>query len=153
MRMFAHSRKGFTMIEILIVMALIAILALAVIPNYIGFDTDARIVTTKSNLSIIRNRISLYRAKEGKYPDSLGKLLSETYLDAGITKPYIAKMPAELIVEKSGIMKYRDQRSSDVFTNEGGWVYLTDKADVVVNDNKPLDDEWGDYAGQIPSEW
>ena len=63
--------RGFTLIEILIVIAIIAILALAIIPNYVGFDVDARIVTTKSNLSVVRNRVSLYRAKEGAYPESL----------------------------------------------------------------------------------
>src|SRR3990167_310588 len=89
--------RGFTLVEILIVVAIIAILALAIIPNYVGFDVDARVVTTKSNLSMLRNRISLYRAKEGTYPESLNELLEKTYLDAGIEKPYLKSLPAELI--------------------------------------------------------
>ena len=88
--------KAFTLIEILIVVAIIAILALAILPNYIGFDIDARVVTTKSNLSVLRNRISLYRAKEGKYPESLGDLIKKTYSDAGVQIPYLKQIPAEL---------------------------------------------------------
>ena len=145
--------RGFTLVEILIVVAIIAILALAIIPNYVGFDVDARVVTTKSNLSTVRNRISLYRAKEGKYPESLGALLKETYSDAGIEKPYLKSMPAELISDKSGNSTYQDQLSSKSISHLGGWVYVTDKADVVVNYGKPLDKSWEDYKGQIPSEW
>jgi prepilin-type N-terminal cleavage/methylation domain-containing protein len=145
--------KGFTLVEILIVVAIIAILALAIIPNYVGFDVDARVVTTKSNLSTIRNRISLYRAKEGKYPESLGNLLKETYSDAGIEKPYLKAMPGELISDKSGNSTYQDQLSTKSLSHLGGWVYFTDKADVVINYGKPLDKSWEDYKDQAPSEW
>ncbi|MBI4394919.1 MAG: prepilin-type N-terminal cleavage/methylation domain-containing protein [Candidatus Omnitrophica bacterium] len=145
--------RGFTLIEILIVVAIIAILALAIIPSYVGFDVDARVVTTKSNLATIRNRISLYRAKEGNYPESLKNLLDQTYSDAGIEKPYIKQMPGELVTDKSGNSTFRDQLSKDSFTNTGGWVYLKDKADIVVNYNKKLDKAWEDYEGQNPSEW
>ena len=147
------SLAGFTLIEILIVVAIIAILALAIIPNYIGFDVDARVVTTKSNLSTIRNRISLYRAKEGGYPASLRELLEKTYSDAGIEKPYLKQIPAELITEKSGNSSFQDQESKKSFSNTGGWVYVTDKADVFINHNKKLDKAWEDYEGENPSEW
>ena len=145
--------RGFTLIEILIVVAIIAILALAIIPNYVGFDVDARAVTTKSNLSTIRNRISLYRAKEGKYPASLSDLLKETYSDAGIDKPYLKAMPGELISDKSGNSTYQDQLSTKSLSSLGGWVYFTDKADVVINYGKPLDRSWEDYKDQVPSDW
>ncbi|MBI4372476.1 MAG: prepilin-type N-terminal cleavage/methylation domain-containing protein [Candidatus Omnitrophica bacterium] len=150
--MFSKS-KGFTLIEILIVVAIIAILALAILPSYVGFDVDARVVTTKSNLSMIRNRISLYRAKEGSYPESIKHLLEKTYSDAGIEKPYMKQMPAELITDKSGNSTFKDQLSKDSFSNAGGWIYLKDKADVVINYDKELDKAWEDYEGQNPSEW
>ena len=145
--------KAFTLIEILIVVAIIAILALAILPNYIGFDIDARVVTTKSNLSVLRNRISLYRAKEGKYPESLGDLIKKTYSDAGVQIPYLKQIPAELVTDKSGSNSFRDQTSAQSFSSDGGWLYLTDKADVVINYNKKLDKSWEDYEGANPSEW
>ncbi len=146
-------KSGFTLIEILVVVAIIAIMALAILPNYIGFDVDARVVTTKSNLSTLRNRISLYRAKEGAYPASLRDLITKTYNDAGIQKPYLREIPSELISDKKGNATFRDQLAAKGFTNTGGWLYLTDRADVVINHNRELDKAWESYAGQKPSEW
>ena len=116
---FRCSLTAFTLIEILIVVAIIAILALAILPNYIGFDIDARVVTTKSNLSMLRNRISLYRAKEGRYPLTLKELLDKTYSDAGIQKPYLKQIPAELITDKKGNSSFQDQLSTKSFSNAG----------------------------------
>jgi type II secretory pathway pseudopilin PulG len=81
------------MIELLIVISIIAILAVAIIPNFIGFDTEARVAATKSNLDTLRTRITLYRAKEGVYPSSLDDLLTHTYVDAGVQKTYLQKIP------------------------------------------------------------
>ena len=148
-----RKEKGFTLIEILIVVAIIAILAMAILPNYIGFDVDARVVTTKSNLAMMRNRISLYRAKEGKYPASIKDLLKATYNDAGVQKTYLKDIPSELITDKKGNNTAQDQPFEKAMSNKGGWVYWIDKADVVINYNKKLDKSWDDYEGQVPSEW
>lgn len=148
-----HRFSGFTLIEILIVVAIIAVLALAIIPNFVGFDVDARVVTTKSNLSVIRNRISLYRAKEGAYPETLRDLLDKSYSDAGIEKPYLKDLPGELITDKKGNSSFRDQKLSDPFSSTGGWIYATDRADVFINYDKKLDKAWEDYEDQNPSKW
>lgn len=146
-------RHGFTMIELLIVISIIAILAAAIIPNFIGFDTEARVSATKSNLDTLRTRVTLFRAKEGVYPNALADLLNRTYVDAGVQKPYLQKMPSELISSKRGSGEHRAQRSDDPLTNEGGWVYRTDTAEVVINLDQPLDRSWGEYAGQKPIDW
>ena len=146
-------KTGFTMIELLIVISIIAILAAAIIPNFIGFDTEARVAATKSNLDTLRTRITLYRAKEGGYPASLDDLLTHSYSDAGVQKPYLQKMPPELVSSKKGSNATRVQRSDDPLTSEGGWVYKTDSAEVAVNADQPLDKAWGDYAEQRPSQW
>jgi len=148
-----RGKNGFTMIELLIVMSIIAILAVAVIPNFIGFDKEAKVAATKSNLDTLRSRVTLFRAKESRYPSNLGELLTITYLDAGVSKPYLNKVPAEMISAKSGSNTHLTQYSTEPLSGRGGWVYLLDKAEVMVNIVTPLDKSWGEYVGQVPKDW
>ena len=151
---FINSKKGFTLIELLIVISIIAILAATIIPNFIGFDTEARLTATKTNLDTLRTRITLFRAKEGRYPTSLQELLDITYFDVGVKKPYLNKIPVEMISNKSGNSKFIDILSTEVpIARVGGWVYYTDTAEVRVNVEEPLNKKWGEYEGQKPLDW
>lgn len=147
------SRRGFTLIELLIVISIIAILAAAIIPNFIGFDAEAKVAATKSNLDTLRSRVTLFRAKEGRYPESLDELVEKTYVDAGVKRPYLKKIPPELVSGGKGNSEHTAKSSEDPLSGEGGWVYVTDTADVLINQEEPLDKGWGEYAGQTPSEW
>lgn len=146
-------RVSFTLLEILIVVTIIIILAAAIIPNFVGFDTEARVSASRTNLETLRTRITLFRAKEGKYPDSLGDFLNSYYYDAGVKKPYLNKMPAELISSKSGNNEYIDSTSDKGFNNKGGWVYFKDMAEVKINLDEALPEKWGSFAKQKPSDW
>lgn len=148
-----NPKSAFTLIELLIVISIIAILAATIIPNFIGFDAEAKISATRTNLDSLRTRITLFRAKEGRYPDSLGEFLSSYYYDAGIKKPYLSKMPVEMVSSKSGNNSYVDATEESGFTNQGGWIYFKDTAEVKVNLDEPLPGKWGEFAGQKPSEW
>ena len=145
--------RGFTLIEILIVVTIIAILATTLLPNFIGFDVEARIAATQTNLNSLRTRITLFRAKEGNYPETLDELLTIQYDDMGVKRPYLDRLPPELISSKKGSNAITNITSGDQPSNAGGWAYIKDKADVVVNVTDPLNSKWGSYAGQKPNEW
>ncbi|MCD4779234.1 MAG: prepilin-type N-terminal cleavage/methylation domain-containing protein [Candidatus Omnitrophica bacterium] len=145
--------KGFTLIEILIVISIIAILASTVGTNFIGFDSEARIAATQSNLESIRMRIEIFRAKEGRFPDTLTELTNTFYLDMGVKRAYLKKMPGELVSNSAGNMAVVILTSTDDLTNEGGWVYVKDLAEVKVNLSDPLSKKWGKFSGELPSEW
>jgi general secretion pathway protein G len=148
-----NMKRGFTLIELLIVISIIAILAATIIPNFIGFDMEARVAATKTNLDAIRTRITIFRAKEGRYPESLQDLLDTFYSDMEVKKPYLNQIPPEMLSDKRGNNKFTDMTSSEDLTNEGGWVYIKDQATVKINLKEPLDKRWGQYEGEIPSEW
>src|SRR5438552_2697640 len=130
---------GFTLLELLIVISIIAILAVTIIPNFIGFDAEAKLSASITNLNTLRTRISLYRAKEGEYPSSLNDLLTRTYEDVGVQQAYLEKLPLELISSNSGNNSFVDLTSDQELPGNGGWVYFKDKAKVVLDITEPLD--------------
>lgn len=61
------NRKGFTLIELMIVVAIIGILAAIAIPNFLTFRLKAKTSEAKANLGAIRTVQEAYRAEEDTY--------------------------------------------------------------------------------------
>jgi len=64
------NKRGFTLVELLVVMAIIAILAIAGFSSYEGTKKSARDGRRKTDLENIRGAFELYFADEKAYPDS-----------------------------------------------------------------------------------
>jgi len=62
--------KGFTLIELMIVVAIIAILAAIAIPNFLNFMSKARTAEVKSNLEAIYKAELSYFGEKDRYSDS-----------------------------------------------------------------------------------
>lgn len=73
-------RKGFTLIELVIVFTLIGILVGLGIPQYKNAVKRAREATLKENLFIMRTLIQQYYSDKQKYPLTLFTLVEEEYL-------------------------------------------------------------------------
>jgi len=61
-------RRGFSLVELMIVVALIGILAAMVLPEFKGNTAEAKEVAAKNNLHILRAAIELYAAQHGGVP-------------------------------------------------------------------------------------
>lgn len=61
-------QQGFTLVELLIVVIILAILAAIVIPQFSGATTDAKEAALDSNLGGLRNAVELYKAQHSTYP-------------------------------------------------------------------------------------
>jgi general secretion pathway protein G len=72
--------RGFTLVELLIVISLISILAAMGLVQYRNSVTAAREATLKTNLFRMRDAIDQYYADKGKYPSSLDSLVSDGYM-------------------------------------------------------------------------
>jgi len=76
------TRAGFTLIELIIVLAIIGILLGLAIPQYQTAAKRAREAVLKENLFILRKLINQYHLDKGQYPPSLQVLVEEGYLRA-----------------------------------------------------------------------
>ena len=74
-------RGGFTLIELMIVIAIIAILAAILVPNFIRARAQGQLTACKSNLKNIGTAVEMYSTDwSGKYPTAGMGLLTPNYL-------------------------------------------------------------------------
>jgi general secretion pathway protein G len=83
-------KKGYTLVEILFVMALIGILAAILIPNFTSSSIRAREAVLKENLFQIRDALGKFFFDTKKYPTSIEELLPK----------YLKVIPIDPIMNK-----------------------------------------------------
>jgi general secretion pathway protein G len=65
--------KGFTIVELLIVIVVIGILAALVVTTYNGIQQKARDTERKTDVNALHGQIEAYQAQNGKYPTLAGR--------------------------------------------------------------------------------
>ena len=78
---------GFTLIEIMVVVVILAILAAIVVPKIMSRPEQARLVKAKQDISIIENAMDMYKLDNGTYPTQ------EQGISALVTKPTADPVP------------------------------------------------------------
>ena len=89
-----RTKEGFTLIEILVVVAIIGMLGAVAVPAYMNYLADARITTTRSLIKNIEDACQMYNMKHGgKYPGQLSELQegdddNPPLIDGGLEDPW-----------------------------------------------------------------
>lgn len=137
MSVTAKKQKGFTIVELLIVIVVIAILATISVVAYNGVQDRAHDTAVKSDLSNFAKKIMLYHAEEGSYPPGNGSsatagvgnlALSRGSYDTDVYNFYyctgiVSSNPAFSVgaVSKSGTKFYHSSLRGGVYEYTGTW--------------------------------
>ena len=88
-------QRGFTLVELLVVISIISILATLLMANFIGVRQRGRDGQRKSNLFNIQSALELYRADAGLYPTTGNFPACNSPLTDGGSTTYMTKVPCD----------------------------------------------------------
>lgn len=111
----APGEQGLTLVEMIVVLAIIALIAAIIVPNVIGRPDQARVTVAQSDLKSVSAALKMYRLDNGSYPSTAQGLAalvtkpsgepvprnwnSEGYLESVPTdpwgNPYVYRSPGE----------------------------------------------------------
>lgn len=109
-------QRGFTLVELLVVMALIALLLTIATPRYFNSLEKSKETVLRQNLALTRESLDKYYGDIGKYPETLDML---------VTKKYLRKLPIDPITESTAtwiIVAPEDQDKGGVYDIKSGAV-------------------------------
>lgn len=137
--MHTSNKKGFTLIEVLIVVSIIGLLASAVLVGLGGFRSRGRDARRITDLKSLQNGLELYYARSNAYPVALGDLIT-----AGIG---VTKLPTDPAAGAAYFYSYKtaDKQSYVISAKmdaaAGDAIFTDSNIEVVV----------GDYTGTVTS--
>ena len=82
-------QRGFTLIEVMVVVVILSILAVLVVPKILSRPDEARVVAAKQDIASLMQALKLYRLDNHAYPTT------EQGLQALVTKPASAPIPPD----------------------------------------------------------
>jgi len=80
--------RGFTLVELLVVLSIIGLLISIAAPNYVGRTARAEEAVLREDLRIMRDAIDKHYSDAGRYPDTLQDLVAKRYLRALPKDPF-----------------------------------------------------------------
>lgn len=94
--------RGFTLVELLLVLFVIALLASLVAPVVTGSIQRARESSLKEDLHVMRKAIDDFYSDTGRYPESLAQLVEKRYLRKVPADPMTDKVETWVVVKGEG---------------------------------------------------
>jgi len=152
------ARKGFTLVELILVVSILGILAALVLPSFQGNVVQAKESASKSNLATIRTQLELYKLQHNGYPPgyvngagapiaTVPLQLIGTTTAAGqaspntvpttpfLYGPYLKKIP-ENPFNKLNTIIYVEEATAFSTAADGtssGWLYKKETGEIALN--------------------
>lgn len=97
-----RNQKGFTIIEMLTVIAIIGILASIAAPSFQRSVIRAKEASLRNSLFVLRDVIDQYYADHGEYPDTLETLTEKKYIRTVPSDPFTRSSDTWILIPPDG---------------------------------------------------
>lgn len=84
-----RAERGFTLIEIMVVVIILGVLGALVLPNVMSRPDHAKLTAARTDIQSISTALEIYRLDNGRYPTT------SQGLDALVTRPTVAPLPRQ----------------------------------------------------------
>lgn len=108
-RLQRHALRGFTLIELMVVLVIIGVLAALIVPNVLDRADDARVTAAKTDIANLSQALKLYKLDNQRFPTA------EQGLQALVAKPAAGPVPANW-------RPYLDKLPTDPWNH--GYIYI-----------------------------
>ncbi|HOD66275.1 MAG TPA: prepilin-type N-terminal cleavage/methylation domain-containing protein [candidate division Zixibacteria bacterium] len=137
-----RNRRGFTLIELVIIIVILGILAAVAIPKYQDLSGEAREASARSALGSMRSAVTIFYANQAvqtgtaTWPSLADLQTRGTVMAQGLPpNPYQSNAP-DSVVDGTG------QVRGTVIGNRGGWVYDPVSGELWANTDTHDENEW-----------
>jgi len=139
------ARRAFTLVEVLIVVAILGILGAIVLPEVQGYTQKAKENAAKDNLRILREAISRYAADHNDIPpgyveDNSSGSVSAVWFKSQLENGYLSEIPKNPFNDSSLIMVYPNNYPIPSTEIGGpGWLYKPATKTIILNTTEYMD--------------
>jgi prepilin-type N-terminal cleavage/methylation domain-containing protein len=125
-------RKGFTLVELVVVVLVLGIIAATAAPKMFNTAGDARESSTSTSLAVVRDAIDLYHAQVGTYPGDAGTEADfKTDIESFLRGPF----PTNQLPAAANDTTVRVQTTGTALTANGAqdWAYDSTTGEFIIN--------------------
>jgi general secretion pathway protein G len=98
-------KQGFTLVELMVVLTIIALLISIVVPDYVGRVRRAEEAVLQENLTLMRDALDKHFADVGRYPKTLDELVTRRYLRAIPRDPMTQSSASWVVIGPADVQK------------------------------------------------
>lgn len=125
------SRRGFTLVELVVVVLILGIIAAVASPSMFDAAGDARNNAAHSSLSVVRDSIQLYRAQNGALPGEAG---TEADLKADLDSLINGPFPLLEVGNAGDTVRVQTSGAALSATGAQSWAYDNVSGEFIIND-------------------
>jgi prepilin-type N-terminal cleavage/methylation domain-containing protein len=104
MRFFKKNKKGFSLVELIVVIAILGILAAIVVPRVAGQSEAARIAADEATLRAIQGAVAMFHAVNGRFPGANPAGVAQAPYTGAVTRPNYELLATSTFEQPTGVV-------------------------------------------------